>query len=135
MLELAAGPQLSWTKNSRQYLYCQPEQPIHMLGFKDISAPRGNYCSHTKRDVATSRGRTRHVRPQPLHEPERHVFARMWSRRWIWIAAGAGVIALLSGAILFRTHQAVVLAQVPFSDLLRDLDQGVVAEVVVTGDT
>jgi cell division protease FtsH len=63
------------------------------------------------------------------------VFARKWSRRTIWIAAAVIALAVTAGAFLLHTRQAAVITQVPFSDLLRDLDHGVVAEVVVSGDT
>jgi cell division protease FtsH len=63
------------------------------------------------------------------------VFARKWSRRNIWIAAAVVALALVSGSFLLRTRHTVAVTQVPFSDLLRDLDRGVVSEVVVNGDT
>jgi cell division protease FtsH len=53
----------------------------------------------------------------------------------MWIAASVVLLAAVSGAFLLHNRQASAVAQVPFSDLLRDLDRGVVAEVVVTGDT
>src|SRR5260370_38394504 len=37
--------------------------------------------------------------------------------------------------MLLRARAAVVVAQVPFSDLLRHLDRGAVSEVMVNGDT
>jgi cell division protease FtsH len=63
------------------------------------------------------------------------VFARKWSRRSIWIATAVAALVVVSGAFLFRTRQIVAVTQVPFSDLLRDLDRSVVSEVVVNGDT
>jgi cell division protease FtsH len=39
------------------------------------------------------------------------------------------------GAFLLHNRHPSLVAQVPFSDLLRDLDRGMVAEVVVSGDT
>ncbi len=63
------------------------------------------------------------------------MFARKWSRRTIWVAAPVIAVAVIAGAFLLHTRQAAVITQVPFSDLLRDLDHGVVAEVVVNGDT
>jgi cell division protease FtsH len=63
------------------------------------------------------------------------VFARKWSRRSIWIAAAVVALVLVSGTFLFRTRQIVAVTQVPFSDLLRDLDRSAVSEVVVNGDT
>ena len=62
------------------------------------------------------------------------MFARKWSRRTPWIAA-ALVLVALSTAFVFHNRQASTVALVPFSDLLRDLDRGVVEEVVVSGDT
>ena len=53
----------------------------------------------------------------------------------MWIAASVLLLAAVSGAFLLHSRQALAVAQVPFSDLLRDLDRGVVKEVVVTGDT
>src|SRR5260221_896065 len=53
----------------------------------------------------------------------------------MWIAASVLLLAAVSGAFLLHNRQALAVAQVPFSDLLRDLDRGVVKEVVVTGDT
>jgi len=64
------------------------------------------------------------------------VFARKWSRRTMGIAASVVLLAVLSGgAVLVRNRQVTGLVQVPFSDLLRDLDHGVVTDVVVNGDT
>ena len=53
----------------------------------------------------------------------------------MWIAASVLLLAAVSGAFLLHNRQALAVTQVPFSDLLRDLDRGVVKEVVVTGDT
>jgi cell division protease FtsH len=63
------------------------------------------------------------------------VSARKFSRRSILVAALA-VLTLIAGALLLvRARGSVVIAQVPFSDLLRQLDAGAVNEVVVNGDT
>jgi cell division protease FtsH len=62
------------------------------------------------------------------------VFARKWSRHPMWIAVAVVAVAVVSGAFLIGTRPTVAVAQVPFSDLLRDLDRGVVADVVVNGD-
>jgi cell division protease FtsH len=62
------------------------------------------------------------------------LFARKWSRRTLWIAAIA-VALLIAVGIGLRVRTAVDVAQVPFSDLLRHLDNGGVAELVVNGDT
>jgi cell division protease FtsH len=62
------------------------------------------------------------------------VFARKFSRR-ILVAAGIVVLLLASGGLmLLRGGGGDGIAQVPFSDLLRHLDRGAVAEVVVMGD-
>jgi cell division protease FtsH len=53
----------------------------------------------------------------------------------MWIAASVALMVAVSGAFLLHNSQASAVAQVPFSELLRDLDRGVVKEVVVTGDT
>ena len=67
---------------------------------------------------------------------ERPVFAGKWSRpRPVWIAALAVILALVVAGLVVRSRSAVEVTAVPFSDLLRDLDDGLIAEVVVTGDT
>ena len=58
-----------------------------------------------------------------------------WSRRRILAVVGVGLVALAAIGIGLRLSLAVDVAEVPFSDLLRAVDQGVVAEVVVNGDT
>ena len=62
------------------------------------------------------------------------MFARKWSRRTIWIAAVSVALLIVVG-IGLRARTGVDVAQVPFSDLLRHLDNGAVAELVVNGDT
>jgi cell division protease FtsH len=60
-----------------------------------------------------------------------------WSRRRVLLIASSVVIVLLlsiAGYALMRGRGAATVAQVPFSDLLRDLDRGIVADVVVNGD-
>jgi len=62
------------------------------------------------------------------------VFARKWSRR----ATAAVVLGVLivGGAVLFvRSRGTAEIVQVPFSDLLRDVDAGIVTDLVVNGDT
>src|SRR5688500_6514804 len=67
---------------------------------------------------------------------EHFVFAGKWSRpRLVWIAALAGVLAVVLAGLVVRSRSSGEIAEVPFSDLLRDLDRGLVAEVVVNGDT
>ena len=62
------------------------------------------------------------------------MFSGKWSRsRIIWISAIALVLVATAGLII-RGREAPEPPQVPFSDLLRDLDRGVVAGVVVNGD-
>jgi cell division protease FtsH len=45
------------------------------------------------------------------------------------------VLAISGGVMLIRARGTVEILQVPFSDLLRDLDRGTVTELVVNGDT
>jgi cell division protease FtsH len=63
------------------------------------------------------------------------VFARRFHRRAIIIAATVLLLALSVGVTLIRARRSIVVAQVPFSDLLRQLDSGAVSAVVVNGDT
>ncbi|PYQ70150.1 MAG: cell division protein FtsH [Acidobacteria bacterium] len=65
---------------------------------------------------------------------ECHVFGRKWSRRAI-IGSAVAVLVLIAAVALLRSRSGVQVAQVPFSDLLRHLDRGALAEVVVNGDT
>src|SRR4029077_13987386 len=53
------------------------------------------------------------------------------------VAMALGVLLALTigGVALVRTRTTSVVAQVPFSDLLRHLGRGAVKEVVVNGDT
>jgi cell division protease FtsH len=66
---------------------------------------------------------------------EFHVFPRRIPRRVFIIAAALLVVALGGGIMFLRTHRVAAPAQVPFSDLLRHLDSGTVAAVIVNGDT
>jgi cell division protease FtsH len=51
------------------------------------------------------------------------------------VAVALGVVVLLVAVAVFaRTRSHVVVAEIPFSDLLRDVDRGLVSEVVVSGD-
>ena len=64
------------------------------------------------------------------------MFARKWThRRLITVGAGSLAAAALLVALAIRVHSRVELTQVPFSDLLRGLDNGVVTDVPVNGDT
>src|SRR5262245_48611099 len=70
-----------------------------------------------------------------LLETEHDVASRQWFRsRLTWISA-AVIITLLGAAFVLRTRSSETITQVPFSDLLRDLDGGVVTAVIVNGDT
>jgi cell division protease FtsH len=62
------------------------------------------------------------------------VFARKFSRRAILTAAGVLVVVMLGTVLLLRRTAGPAIPSVPFSDLLRDLDRGAVAAVVVNGD-
>jgi cell division protease FtsH len=62
------------------------------------------------------------------------VFSGKWPRsRIIWVSA-IGLIVVTTAGLIIRGREASEPPQVPFSDLLRDLDRGVVAGVVVNGD-
>jgi cell division protease FtsH len=63
------------------------------------------------------------------------VFARKWSRRALVLAIGVALLAVIASAVTFRGRAAHEIATVPFSDLLRQLDNGAVRSVVVNGDT
>ncbi|MGE5243793.1 MAG: ATP-dependent zinc metalloprotease FtsH [Betaproteobacteria bacterium] len=59
-----------------------------------------------------------------------------WTRpRNLWIAAAVAVVLLVASGTFFYTRRPVPPQEVPFSDLLRDLDGGVVSAVAVNGDT
>src|SRR5262245_4015035 len=64
-----------------------------------------------------------------------HVFARKFSRRMIWIAVAVLLMAAVSSSLLLRSRATASVEQVPFSDLLRQLDRGAVSELIVAGDT
>src|SRR6267142_1522970 len=66
---------------------------------------------------------------------EHVVFARKFTRRSILVVAVAALTLIAGALLLVRLRGGVVVAQVPFSDLLRQLEGGAVAEVVVNGDT
>ena len=57
------------------------------------------------------------------------------SRRAVIIAASVCAVLLVAAGIVARSRTRVDVGQVPFSDLLRDIDRGAVAQVAVTGDT
>ena len=63
------------------------------------------------------------------------MFSGKWSRsRILWVSAVALLLVVTAGLVI-RGRAASEPPQVPFSDLLRDLDRGVVAGIVVNGDT
>ena len=67
---------------------------------------------------------------------EFHVFGRRFHRRTIVIIGVTLLIVAASGGLmLLRARRANAVAQVPFSDLLGNLDVGAVSAVVVNGDT
>jgi len=62
------------------------------------------------------------------------VFAGKWPRARIW-APAVVVLLAVAAAFLMRGGAAPEPAQIPFSDLLRDVDRGAVSALVVNGDT
>ena len=62
------------------------------------------------------------------------MFGRKWSRRAI-VGSAIAVLVLIAALGLLRSRTGAQIAQVPFSDLLRHLDRGALAEVVINGDT
>jgi cell division protease FtsH len=64
------------------------------------------------------------------------VFAGKWSRQRVtWISAIVLLLVTLTAIAVVRGRSSTEVTEVPFSDLLRDLDRGAVSEVVVNGDT
>jgi cell division protease FtsH len=63
------------------------------------------------------------------------VFSRRFQRRAILIASTLLLVAVAGGLTYLRLHRAAVPGQVPFSDLLGQLDRGAVSAVVVNGDS
>ena len=63
------------------------------------------------------------------------MFFGKWSRHRILSVAGVALLALAAIGLVLRSRLAVDVAEVPFSDLLRAVDRGIVSEVVVNGDT
>jgi len=63
------------------------------------------------------------------------VFARKFTRRILLIGAISLLLVIGLGAMMFmRRERGPIVQPVPFSDLLRQLDRGSVAEVIVSGD-
>jgi cell division protease FtsH len=64
------------------------------------------------------------------------VSAGKWFRpRVAWISAVVVLLVGVAAVSVVRIRTSAEVAEVPFSDLLRDLDRGAVSEVVVNGDT
>jgi cell division protease FtsH len=64
------------------------------------------------------------------------VSAGKWFRaRVAWISAVVVLLIGVAAVSVVRIRTSAEVAEVPFSDLLRDLDRGAVSEVVVNGDT
>ena len=55
--------------------------------------------------------------------------------RVVWISALVLLIVGVAIGGVVRGRSSTAIAEVPFSDLLRDLDRGAVSEVIVNGDT
>ena len=63
------------------------------------------------------------------------MFSRRFQRRAILIASTLLLVAVAGGLTYQRLHRAPVPGQVPFSELLGQLDRGAVSAVVVNGDS
>jgi cell division protease FtsH len=63
------------------------------------------------------------------------VFFGKWSRVRVIAASTVAFFLLLAIIFVIRGRGAAEVTQVAFSDLLRDLDRGAVAEIAVSGDT
>jgi len=63
------------------------------------------------------------------------VFARKFSRRALSVGAVVAVLLLVAAVMTMRARTAPEIARVPFSDLLRHLQENAVAAVIVSGDT
>jgi cell division protease FtsH len=63
------------------------------------------------------------------------VLSRRFQRRAILIASTLLLVAVAGGLTYLRLHRAAVPGQVPFSELLGQLDRGAVSAVVVNGDS
>jgi cell division protease FtsH len=63
------------------------------------------------------------------------VFSRRFQGRAILIASTLLLVAVAGGVTYLRLHRAAVPGQVPFSELLGQLDRGAVSAVVVNGDS
>ena len=63
------------------------------------------------------------------------MFSRRFQRRAILIASTLLLVAVAGGLTFLRLHRAAVPGQVPFSELLGQLERGAVSAVVVNGDS
>ena len=63
------------------------------------------------------------------------MFGKWTRRRILLVSAIAAVLLLAATLLIVKERGAAPVDQVAFSDLLRDLDHGVVTDVVVNGDT
>jgi cell division protease FtsH len=63
------------------------------------------------------------------------VFSRRFKRPAIVIAAALLLVAVVGGLSYLRAHRTIAPGQVPFSELLTQLDRGAVSAVVVNGDS
>jgi cell division protease FtsH len=62
------------------------------------------------------------------------VLFRKLPRRAVWLVAAVALVVLVAALAVARGRGGERIAQVPFSDLLQQLDRGMVAEVVIDGD-
>ena len=63
------------------------------------------------------------------------MFSRRFQRRAILVASTLLLVAVAGGLTYLRLHRAAAPGQVPFSELLGQLDRGAVSAVVVNGDS
>src|SRR5690349_13526325 len=92
--------------------------------------PPGGNPSHKSEAQANAR-------PAEVRAERRRVLvsARKWFRlRSLWVAVAVVVVAGV-GALLMHARGGPEPQPIAFSDLLKDLDRGQLAEVVVNGDT
>jgi cell division protease FtsH len=63
------------------------------------------------------------------------VFIAKWPRRRIILVAASLLVVLVAVAVALRGRRSPEPTQVPFSDLLSELERGQVSEIVIIGDT
>ncbi|MCC7418447.1 MAG: ATP-dependent zinc metalloprotease FtsH [Acidobacteria bacterium] len=93
--------------------------------------------SGAHRNLLTAFDEISRVRPCPRRiRTECHVFGKWTRRSTLLVAIGAAGLLLLIAAALFIVRRQADAAPVraAFSDLLRDLDRGAVAGIVISGD-